>query len=656
MKPLYLDFEYRDNKDRDAIILCTTKLAREPSLAWDLRTEEGLTQFKSYCESNTHNIWTSYNLDAELQCLISLGINFDSVSVVDLMAEATMIMRTKEKYFSQKSSLLTALDKFGIESLVDEQYKDVCRDIILGNTRYTNSQWDLIVEYGLSDVDLLPDLWKVIRKVHLHYKSYKTEQEYIKGALSRGEYVKAASVLYRRSKGYPINEPLLNTVFEHREKIKALLCQSVNDEVDKPIYTWNKPKHAYSLNNKVLEEVLQADRTIEIIRTETGMVSTKTESLDKMIKGHPKLDKLYRVAQTLQVLSSRDLRELNQNGYIKAGYRTFNQDTGRTSPKPKEGFLLNLTPWMRYLIHPHPGEVLIGIDWSQQEMYIGAVLSKDSKMMEAYLSGDIYLHLAKMAGAVPPEGTKKSHPTERQNFKAVQLGIGYGKGIDALSVDIFNGNFKEGISTISMEEAERVAKNIMGWHKRTFSKYWNWVNDHITNSKNKKFYKTSDGSWVRFCAFDTAATKLKNLPFQSGGAALLRQAVKLVHQDGTLDMVCSLHDAIYILSTEDKWEEDQAKLIGLMNQACSDVYGEMSTFYNDEEILVNLDAKQFTHETGYVDERGSAMLQEVLKLLEEVKTIEEIEPREFELPPKKLTLAQLKKNMKAATINSAFAV
>jgi DNA polymerase-1 len=617
MKTVYFDFEYRDNKARDCIILCSTKIGVQKSNAWDIRSEEGLISFNEFFKEHSEDVWAAYNADADLQCLISLGLDVSHLLVVDLMAEATMVMRNHNRYFSHQSSLLAALDTFRIESPVSPEYKDICRDIILGHTEYSELEWAEIVKYGLSDVDLLPELWRAIRDVHKTSQSYADLEEYFESALSRGEYVKSASILYRRSRGLPVNGKLLNTLFENREALRNSLCQKVNDTVGQ-IYRWDKPKKAFVLNIKALDALLSNDIGIDIVRTETGQLSIA--ELDTMIKGHPRFDIIYSTYSTLKSLQSTDLRELNKNGYIKAGYRTFIQDTGRTSPKPKEGFLLNLSPWMRSLIHPHKGEVLIAADWSQQEIYIGAVLSKDKKLLEAYKSGDIYIHLAKMAGAVPPDATKKSHPIERQNFKAVQLGIGYGKGTSSLALDIYNGNTKNGIPGLTLQEAETVAKRIMAWHKREFYIYWDWVQKLIHTSKHRRFYKTVDGSWVRFCDYKTKDTQLKNLPMQSNGAVLLRETVKLIAQEGSLDMVCSLHDAVYILSTEEKAEVDKNLLVSLMNKACFNVFGEDSRFYNDEITLVNIETKIFTHNTGYVDERGTEMFKTIMGLLDNIKS------------------------------------
>jgi DNA polymerase-1 len=58
------------------------------------------------------------------------------------------------------------------------------------------------------------------------------------------------------------------------------------------------------------------------------------------------------------------------------------------------------------------------LDWSSQEYGIAAALSQDPRMMEAYRSGDPYIHLAKLAKAVPEHANSDSHPKERGVFKS----------------------------------------------------------------------------------------------------------------------------------------------------------------------------------------------------------------------------------------------
>jgi DNA polymerase-1 len=90
----------------------------------------------------------------------------------------------------------------------------------------------------------------------------------------------------------------------------------------------------------------------------------------------------------------------------------FRAKTGRNQPSTS-GFIFALPAWYRSLIRPPFGFGLAYIDYGQQEFGIGAALSGDAAMLEAYQSGDPYLAFAKQAGLAPSHATKKSHKAER---------------------------------------------------------------------------------------------------------------------------------------------------------------------------------------------------------------------------------------------------
>lgn len=54
-------------------------------------------------------------------------------------------------------------------------------------------------------------------------------------------------------------------------------------------------------------------------------------------------------------------------------------------------------------------------------------------MIKDYQSGDLYLAFAKLAGDVPPRGTKQSHPHKHNLYKACALAVQYGMGKESLA-------------------------------------------------------------------------------------------------------------------------------------------------------------------------------------------------------------------------------
>jgi DNA polymerase-1 len=277
----------------------------------------------------------------------------------------------------------------------------------------------------------------------------------------------------------------------------------------------------------------------------------------------------------IRALSGTDLRAQLVDGYIKPSIFTFSQKTGRNSPKPSRGFVLNLPPWLRTMIRPKRGMVFIGADWAQQEIAIAAGLSGDENLLTAYNNpdGDVYLTLAKMAGAVPPEGTKDSHRVERKTFKAIQLGLGYGKGVRSLALDVFQANCgSDGKPLLTLEGARLRAEEIYEWHQETFRTYWEWLRDSIDQARVDEYFRSVDG-WTYFVSGRVRNTQLLNYPLQSAGAAMMRRATIRIAETRRLDLVCSLHDALYINCREDQREDHVALLLACMHGACRDILG-----------------------------------------------------------------------------------
>src|SRR5262245_37298368 len=106
------------------------------------------------------------------------------------------------------------------------------------------------------------------------------------------------------------------------------------------------------------------------------------------------------------------------------------------------------------VVKPEEGNALAYIDWQSQEFGIAAALSGDTRMQEAYRSGDPYLAFAKQSGAVPPDATKHSHKRERDVFKMVVLGVGYGMEAETLA-----GRIKH-ITTGSASQASAAPRNL----------------------------------------------------------------------------------------------------------------------------------------------------------------------------------------------------
>ena len=135
----------------------------------------------------------------------------------------------------------------------------------------------------------------------------------------------------------------------------------------------------------------------------------------------------------------------------------FGGKTGRNQPSNNK-FIFGSSVWLRSLIKPIEGWGIAYVDWSQQEFDIAAALSGDQVMKQAYTSGDPYLEFAKLAGALPLDATKKSHPKERALYKETVLAVNYGMGEESPAERI--------------RKPVVVAKDLLRKHRQTFRAFW----------------------------------------------------------------------------------------------------------------------------------------------------------------------------------------
>ena len=202
--------------------------------------------------------------------------------------------------------------------------------------------------------------------------------------------------------------------------------------------------------------------------------------------------------------------------------------SGRVS---RGGFIFSLPAWARFLIKPGVGQALAYVDLVSAEFGIAGALSGDQAMLDAYRSHeDVYLRLARMAGAVPADATKKSHPEQRKLYKVGMLGAQYGQTPMGLSRN----------AGIPLWVAEKVHRDL----HRVYRQYWRWSENEILHAQISGKMSTSLG-WTLPVEKQTPSTTLSNFPMQAGCAEIMRLATSLMVDDG-LALCATVHDAVLI--------------------------------------------------------------------------------------------------------------
>lgn len=358
--------------------------------------------------------------------------------------------------------------------------------------------------------------------------------------LFRGRYL--ASVAKIERNGIPIDAHRLKVLRCNRESIK----KDVIDEIDLEYHVFKN----YKFNKSLFVEYLIKNKIPWPVK-DCGSLDLRDEIFKMMSFAYPQIAPLSELRRFLVNLEQGSLA-IGSDGRNRCSLVPFKSKTGRNQPSSSRHIFGNSVT-MRGFIKPSEGYGLAYIDWCQQEFGIGAVLSDDNRMLEAYNSGDPYLAFAKQVGAVPPDATKHSHPDERAIYKDCVLAIQYGMG---------NKSFASRIG-----KPPALARVLLEHFRKNYKKFWEWSElllNHIMSHNN---YKTKLGWQININGRnDVNHRSLLNFPMQANAAEILRVACIDTIEKGI--KVCSpVHDALLIESPLDRLDSDIAVTQQLMQDA-----------------------------------------------------------------------------------------
>jgi DNA polymerase I-like protein with 3'-5' exonuclease and polymerase domains len=209
--------------------------------------------------------------------------------------------------------------------------------------------------------------------------------------------------------------------------------------------------------------------------------------------------------------------------------------------------------WVRFLISPPPGRVLVYRDFMQQEVRIAAVLSGDKALLEACESGDVYIGIATQLGFYHEGMSQEQHDSIRTMFKTVVLGIQYGMAHHSLAIRT---------GCMSFEAAEILARL-----KARFRRYEDYATSVVDRAGLDMEIATPFG-WIMQCPPKIKSRVVRNFPIQSTGAEILHVACILAEQRG-IEMVAPIHDALMCEANAADAEDVKHALDRLMRDASS---------------------------------------------------------------------------------------
>lgn len=512
-------------------------------------------------------LWVAFFSSAEWGCFLSLGWKLPE-AVLDLYAEFRQI--TNGVALPCGNSLLGALAYFQLPS-ESEAHKEEMRGLILRGGPWSDLEQQKILDYCESDVVATESLYRSM--AHLID---------VKLAVLRGRYMVATARIEHT--GIPLDTEILEEMRAAWPQLKARLIK----EVDRAYGVYENDQFktewfaAWLIKNGMAWPVLPS-----------GALKLDEDTFRAMALTYPSLSALRQLRSTLSKTKEIKL-EVGDDGRSRCLLSPFRAKTGRNQPSTTK-FPYGLPSWMRFLIKPEQGMGLAYIDWEQQEFGIGAALSGDRKMQDAYVSGDPYLEFAKQAGAVPSRATKKTHATERDQFKACVLATQYGLGEVSLA------------ERIGVPVAR--ARQLLSLHKCTYPIFWKWSDAAVDEAILGGRLWTCFGWQLNTCT-ESNDRSLRNFPMQAHGAEMLRLACILMTEAG-IGVCAPVHDALLIEAPDDVLEEVVTKARSLMAQASRLV---LSGFE------LRTDATLVKYPERLTSDKGGPMWETVRRLIAENET------------------------------------
>jgi DNA polymerase I-like protein with 3'-5' exonuclease and polymerase domains len=529
------------------------------------------SEVKPIYSTGNKSLFIAYYASAEIGCHLSLNFEI-SPYILDLFAEFRCLTNGLEPPCG--NGLIGACNYYGISGS-DTAYKDSMRDRILQGPPFTEKEKWEILDYCQRDVEMTARLFNCMQsEIELDY------------ALLRGRYM--SSVAHMEHYGIPIDVESLQILKNHWDPIKEEIISRVDEDYN--VFEGSTFKIAK------FERYLQ-ENNIPWESTPSGLPKTDNKYMHEQAKKHPELKPLQELRFSLGQLKLNDL-QIGNDGRNRCLLSPFASITSRNQPSTSK-FIFGNATWLRFLIKPPKDYAVCYIDYEQQELAIAAALSQDENLIEAYQTGDPYLAFAKAAGAVPPDGTKKSHPKAREKFKICMLALNYG-----MSTRTFAETAK-----IPLEEA----KLMVMLHKRRFKRYWEWNSGFIDMGLLSGRVETNY-HW-KYYTKNAKYRTLMNWPMQSTGADILRLAICLCVDNG-IHVVAPVHDAILIEDSIDYIDESVKKA-----QRCMEVASEY--FIN---FKIRTEAKTVRYPDRYMDPRGENMWNNIWEIIDNINP-NEIEQR-----------------------------
>ncbi len=285
-------------------------------------------------------------------------------------------------------------------------------------------------------------------------------------------------------------------------------------------------------------------------KTGTGMKSTRESELEKMKDSHPIISHILEYREFAKLLSTyidSIPSKLDKNDRLHSNLRQTGTTTGRmssTDPNLQNiPIKTELGRNIRKAFIAENGFVLVALDYSQIELRVAAILSKDEKLLSIFKNKeDAHASVASFVFGVPLEKVDKEM---RRQAKVINFGILYGMGVNALRQNLGG----------SREEAQKFYNDYF----KTFKGLAGYLENIKSSTERQGFTETLFGRRRYFEGIKSKIPYIKasaermaiNAPFQGTAADIIKMSMRKIGEtfkeknlSSKVRMILQVHDEL----------------------------------------------------------------------------------------------------------------
>lgn len=411
-----------------------------------------LIENKGNCKFIFHNGKFDYQV-LKCTCSVILPIDWDTMIGAKLLDENETSAGLKQQYIDKIDFEQT---KYDIESLFEHLPYEIVNPELFALYAATDSMMtDRLYEWQMKKFEYdksLKDVYNLAITLEMPVIKVFAEME-LNGITFDKEFAKKLDLKYHKKLeeiDKEIHQELINIkplIDEWRESKEANIAikttggkigKTKNEQLTEPI----------NLSSPLQLSILLYDiLKIKSVSKDTPR-GTGVEVLEKLNLPLAKLLlKRREVEKLINAFIDTLPKQVNVDGKIHCHFNQYGAQTGRTSSSnPNLQQVPSHLKTIRMLFTASPNCVLVGSDFSQQEVRLLAAISNDKNMLEAYKNNkDIYAIVASLVYHNKYEDNLEHYPDgttnvdgkkRRSNCKSIVLGINYGRGTASIAEQI----------------------------------------------------------------------------------------------------------------------------------------------------------------------------------------------------------------------------